>query len=141
MPTVDIIIEIGDQIVLIERGGEPFGFALPGGFIDEGECAEAAAVREAKEETSLDIDLKKLLYVYSNPKRDPRIHSMSVVFVAEAEGKPKAGDDAKSVLLCSRDDLFNRSYAFDHEEILKDYLSWKKSGSSVQPALKLSQYT
>lgn len=140
-PTVDIIIEIGQSVVIIERGGPPFGYALPGGFIDEGECVEAAAIREAKEETNLDIELKELLYVYSNPKRDPRQHTMSVVFLATASSTPVAGDDAKNVELCPVDELLNREYAFDHKEILEDYLNYKKGNLKISPSSKHSLYT
>jgi ADP-ribose pyrophosphatase YjhB (NUDIX family) len=89
VPTVDIIIEIGNKIVLIERKHEPFGWAIPGGFVDYGECLEDAARREAKEETSLDVKLKFLLGVYSSPKRDPRRHTVSAVYVATARANPK----------------------------------------------------
>src|SRR5574337_953175 len=97
LPTVDIIIELkGRGIVLIERKNEPKGWAIPGGFIDVGESAEDAAVREALEETSLKVRLKAQLHAYSDPKRDPRGPTVSIVFVAEAEGEPVARDDAKS---------------------------------------------
>ncbi|VAX18450.1 ADP-ribose pyrophosphatase [hydrothermal vent metagenome] len=121
--TVDIIIEVGDKIVLIERGHEPFGFALPGGFVDYGESLERAAIREAKEETGLDIKLERQLGAYSDPERDPRQHNVSVVFVATAEGTPKGGDDAKSAALFRKDNI--PSLAFDHEKILADYYAGK----------------
>lgn len=119
--TVDIIIEIEGKIVLIERANEPFGFALPGGFVDYGESLERAAVREAKEETGLDIKLERQLGAYSDPKRDPRQHNVSIVFVATAEGTPKGADDAKSAVLFSKDEI--PSLAFDHEKIVADYFS------------------
>jgi len=124
-PTVDIIIEVFDGekvagIVLIERKNEPFGWAIPGGFIDYGESAEDAAVREAKEETNLDVTLKYLLGVYSRPDRDPRHHTISTVFVATASGKPAAGDDAKNLAIFSPKTI-PAKLAFDHGEILRDY--------------------
>ena len=100
-PTVDIIIELinkpGRPIVLIERQNPPFGWAIPGGFVDYGETVETAAQREAKEETSLEVKLIQQFYVYSDPNRDPRQHTMSVVFIATATGEPKAADDAKNL--------------------------------------------
>ena len=100
VPTVDIIIEIQREdgkegIVLIKRKNPPHGWAIPGGFVDYGESLEEAAVREAKEETSLDVQLKKQLHTYSDPDRDPRQHTISTVFVASARGRPKAEDDAQ----------------------------------------------
>lgn len=124
IPTVDIIIEIHGEIILIERKNPPFGWALPGGFVDYGESIEKAAVREAQEETSLDVELMGLLGVYSEPDRDPRFHTVTTVFVARAEGEPKAGDDAKHVGLF-REDALPKELAFDHAVILKDYLRWK----------------
>lgn len=121
--TVDIIIEVENKIVLIERGQEPPGFALPGGFVNYGESLETAAIREAKEETGLDIKLQRQLGAYSDPSRDPRQHNVSVVFVARAEGTPKGGDDAKSAALFGKNDI--PALAFDHEKILADYFSGK----------------
>jgi ADP-ribose pyrophosphatase YjhB (NUDIX family) len=120
-PTVDIIIEIDDRIVLICRKNPPYGWALPGGFVDYGESLEQAALREAKEETSLDVQLISQLGAYSDPNRDPRQHNISIVFRAKAQGIPKAGDDARDV------GLFNKAHlpenlAFDHNLILSDYL-------------------
>src|SRR6478735_8246199 len=100
-PTVDIIIELVDRphrpIVLIERHNPPLGWALPGGFVDYGEPVEVAARREAEEETGLQVELIEQLLVYSDPSRDPRQHTISIVFLATASGEPQAGDDAKSV--------------------------------------------
>lgn len=127
VPTVDIIIEIGGEIVLIERRHEPFGWAIPGGFVDYGESLEDAARREAKEETSLDVRLKSLLGVYSKPSRDPRRHTISVVYIASAKGKPEAADDAKNLGLFSLNAL-PPALAFDHAEILSDYRRFRKSG-------------
>jgi ADP-ribose pyrophosphatase YjhB (NUDIX family) len=132
VPTVDIIIEIGNKIVLIERKHEPFGWAIPGGFVDYGECLEDAARREAKEETSLDVRLKSLLGVYSSPKRDPRRHTVSAVYVATAKGKPEAADDAKNLDLFALNAL-PPVMAFDHAEILNDYRRFKKTGKPPQP--------
>ncbi len=125
VPAVDIIIEVSgngktDGIVLIERKNEPFGWAIPGGFVDYGESVEDAAIREAKEETNLDITLIRLLGVYSNPNRDNRKHTISTVFIAKSAGIPVAGDDAKKLSVFKRSDL-PLNLAFDHEKILQDY--------------------
>lgn len=131
-PTVDIIIEMASgshgpmaqrkagNIVLIERKNPPLGWALPGGFVDYGESLEVAAIREAEEETCLKVRLLYQLGAYSAPTRDPRFHTISVVFVASATGAPKAADDAKDVGIFSRDSL-PENLAFDHGEILQDY--------------------
>lgn len=128
IPTVDIIIEINDDIVLIERKNRPFGWAIPGGFVDYGESVEETAVREAKEETSLDVEIVRLLGVYSEPNRDLRFHTITTAFVASAVGKPHAADDAKKVGLFRKDTL-PEDMAFDHTKILKDYFSWKEACS------------
>lgn len=124
VPTVDIIIELEpdncNQIILIERKNEPFGWAIPGGFVDYGESVEEAAIREAKEETNLEVELSYLLGVYSDPDRDQRKHTISTVFVAKALGQPKAGDDAKQLALFDKNGLPS-NLAFDHRKILKDY--------------------
>ncbi len=127
IPTVDIIIEIGNKIVLIERRHEPFGWAIPGGFVDYGEKLEDAARREAKEETSLDVTLKCLLGVYSSPRRDPRRHTISAVYIASAKGRPEAADDAKNLGLFALNAV-PAEMAFDHAEILADYRRYKKTG-------------
>lgn len=124
-PTVDIIIELKDRIVLIERKNPPLGWAIPGGFIDYGERAEEAAVREAMEETGLNVTLESILGVYSSPERDPRHHTISTVFIATSEGMPRAGDDAKKVSVFSLDD-FPENLAFDHKKILEDYLKIRR---------------
>lgn len=110
--------------MLIKRRNPPFGWAIPGGFIDYGESAEDAARREAKEETGLDIVNLRQFHTYSNPDRDPRHHTISVVFVAQAKGKPKACDDATDVGLFDQDTLPSE-LAFDHCQILDDYYSNK----------------
>ncbi len=120
-PTVDIIIRMeDDRIVLIKRKNPPYGWALPGGFVDYGESLESAAIREAEEETSLKVELLYQLGAYSDPSRDPRHHTISVVFVGKASGEPKAADDAKDVGVFDRNDL-PEQLAFDHAKILKDY--------------------
>ena len=93
--TVDIIIEVNDKIVLIQRVNPPYGWALPGGFVDYGESLESSAIREAKEETSLDVTLKEQFHTYSDPDRDPRHHTVTTVFIGKGAGTPKAADDAK----------------------------------------------
>ncbi len=118
-PTVDIIIEIGNQIVLIERKNGPHGWALPGGFVDYGESYETAALREAEEETGLKVTDLCQFHTYSNPTRDPRQHTASTVFTAKACRPPVAGDDAARAELFSRDKL--PPLVFDHAEILNDY--------------------
>lgn len=132
IPTVDIIIELkgGKGIVLIERKNPPLGWAIPGGFVDYGETLEGAAIREALEETSLQVRLKHQLHSYSNPERDPRFHTISTVFAAEADGIPKAKDDAKGIGVFKEDNL-PQPLVFDHKEILKDYFRWKREGYKV----------
>ncbi len=128
VPTVDIIIELGGAdggIVLIERKNPPPGWALPGGFVDYGETLEQAAVREAKEETSLDIALVRQFHAYSDPERDPRGHTITTVFVATAEGVPQARDDARTVAVFPLEKI-RLPLAFDHRKILDDYIAWKK---------------
>lgn len=120
--TVDIIIRLpDDRIVLIERKNPPHGWAIPGGFVDVGESTEAAAVREAKEETCLDVHLEKLTGVYSDPARDSRFHTVSVVYAARAEGEPRAADDAAKVGIFDQAEALDLPLAFDHREILADY--------------------
>ena len=136
IPTVDIIIEMSDRphrpIVLIERLNEPYGWAIPGGFVDYGEPVEVAARREAEEETGLAVELIEQFQVYSDPSRDPRKHTLSVVFIAEAKGEPQAGDDAKGIALFeswrSPENL-----CFDHDRILRDY--WRYRHYGLRPRL------
>ncbi|MFC1690981.1 NUDIX domain-containing protein [Nanoarchaeota archaeon] len=116
---VDIIIKHSDGIVLVERKYEPFGCCIPGGFVDIGETVEQAAIREAKEETGLDVELERQFHTYSDPSRDPRSHSVAVVFIANAKGELKAGDDAKEAKIFSLDNL--PELVFDHNKILEDF--------------------
>lgn len=136
VPTVDIIIELSDRpqrpIVLIERKNPPHGWAIPGGFVDYGESIEMAARREALEETSLEIDLVEQFHVYSDPKRDPRQHTISVVFIATATGEPKAADDAKAVGVFELWEI-PENLCFDHDQILKDY--WMYRNYAIRPRL------
>ncbi|NTW88282.1 MAG: NUDIX hydrolase [Desulfobulbaceae bacterium] len=119
-PTVDIIIELDGGIILIERRNEPFGWALPGGFVDYGETLESAAIREAREETSLDILNLRLLGCYSDPMRDHRMHTISTVYIATGRGIPRAADDALNLAIFKLDSLPER-LCFDHARILADY--------------------
>lgn len=126
-PTVDIIIEIeGRGIVLILRKHEPQGWAIPGGFVDYGETLEAAAVREAREETGLAVTLRGQLHTYSRPERDPRHHTITTVFTATAVGAPVAADDAGEAGIFREDNL-PVPLMFDHAEILADYFRQKKA--------------
>jgi len=130
-PTVDIIIEFIDRpqrpIVLIERQNPPYGWALPGGFVDYGESVETAARREAVEETNLQVELLEQFQVYSDPNRDPRQHTLSVVFLASAVGEPQAQDDAKTVKLFELWELPS-NLCFDHGQILRDYRQYRQHG-------------
>lgn len=135
--TVDIVIEYGGGIVMIERANPPHGFALPGGFVDYGESVEAAAIREALEETSLTVTLRALLGVYSDPARDARQHTVSVVFVAQGAGDLAAADDAKTASAVSLDALPS-PLCFDHARIVADYRTWLRSGNPPVPHTPLS---
>lgn len=130
-PTVDLIIELIDRpqrpIILIERHNPPLGWALPGGFVDYGESVETAAKREAQEETSLAVELVEQFHVYSDPNRDPRKHTLSVVFLATATGKPAAADDAKNLGIFQLWDV-PQNLCFDHNQILQDYRRYRHYG-------------
>jgi 8-oxo-dGTP diphosphatase len=130
----DAIIELTDRpdrpIVLIERRFPPLGWAIPGGFVDVGETVERAAIREALEETGLAVRLTTLLGLYSDPARDPRGHTVTAVYVAEAAGEPQAADDAKTCRIVSLDELPS-PLVFDHAQVLTDYRRFRDGG---QPA-------
>ncbi len=132
-PTVDVVITLpGDRVVLVERKYPPPGWALPGGFVDEGETLEAAALREAREETGLEVELTDLLYVYSDPRRDPRRHTVSAVFLGRASGDPAGADDAADARAFAWGTLPAR-LAFDHGEILRDARRFLLTGVRRRP--------
>ena len=146
-PTVDTIIQKGTKVLLVERKKDPFKqmMVLPGGFINEGERAEDAAIREVKEETSLDIVLDNILGVYSDPSRDPRGHIMSTVFIGKISDKsdkkePIAGDDAATTKWVDLESIEEEQFGFDHKKILMDYKEWKQSGQTYWSSKKLDQY-
>jgi ADP-ribose pyrophosphatase YjhB (NUDIX family) len=121
IPTVDIIIEMeSGGIILIKRKNPPLGWAIPGGFVDYGESLEEAAIREAKEETNLDVELVRQFHTYSAPDRDPRHHTVTTVYIAKAKTKPEAGDDAVAIGVFTESNLPDK-IAFDHRLILRDY--------------------
>ena len=132
VPTVDVVIRIKEGIVLIRRKNPPFGWALPGGFMDVGETCEQAAVREAKEETDLDVELEHLLGVYSDPRRDPRKHTLTVVYIATGQGTPIGLDDAAEARIFRIDDLPS-PIVFDHEQIIHDYRHFVTTGQLQSP--------
>lgn len=135
---VDIIIRYEGGIVLIERRNPPHGWALPGGFVEIGETLEEAAIREAKEETSLDLVNLEQFYAYSDPKRDPRFHVISVVFIAEGYGTLRGRDDARRAEVFKIDSL-PESLAFDHRRIIDDFIMYQKTG--LRPSLHKSSRT
>lgn len=138
VPTVDIIIELVDRphrpIILIERKNPPFGWAIPGGFVDYGESVETAAVREAKEEIGLEVELIEQFHAYSDPNRDPRQHTLSVVFIATGKGEPQAADDAKTLGIFQAWDIPG-NLCFDHDRILRDYWHYRHYG--IRPRLSI----
>jgi 8-oxo-dGTP diphosphatase len=134
IPTVDTIIQKGSQVLLVKRKKDPFKekMVFPGGFVNEGETVEDAAIREVKEETSLDIEIENILGVYSDPSRDPRGHIMSTVFVGRISDRsinkePMAGDDAAAIRWVDLAAIEEESFGFDHKKILIDYKEWKQS--------------
>ena len=128
LPTVDCIIEMpGDKIVLIRRANPPLGWALPGGFVDQGEALHDACAREVKEETGLSVDLSEQFFTYSDPRRDPRKHTISTVYIGWAEGVPKGADDAAEARAFGLDALPS-PLCFDHGQIVEDYKAYKRTG-------------
>ncbi|HEY5999895.1 MAG TPA: NUDIX hydrolase [bacterium] len=121
VPTVDLIVRVGPGIVLVRRRFPPLGWALPGGFVDAGESLEEAAVREALEETGLAVRLGRQFHTYSDPSRDPRRHTLSTVFLADADGEPRGGDDAAEARVFPVGEL--PPLVFDHAQIIADYLA------------------
>ena len=132
--TVDVIVELDDgRIVLVERGSPPPGWAIVGGFVEWGEAAPAAAVREVEEETGLAVTLTELFNVYSAPDRDPRGHTVSIVYLGRASGTPRAASDAKNARAVDLGALPS-PLAFDHARILADYATWRRTGTRPPPA-------
>ncbi|MCB9571961.1 MAG: NUDIX hydrolase [Kofleriaceae bacterium] len=134
-PTVDVLIELADRpgsIVLIRRRNPPTGWALPGGFVDEGEWLADAAVREAMEETGLAVELVELFHAYSDPARDPRSHTVSTVFVGRAAGEPRGADDAAEAVVATEDTLPS-PLVFDHATIVADYFTYRRTGRRPPP--------
>ncbi len=135
-PTVDIIIELVDRpqrpIILIERLNIPYGWAIPGGFVDYGESVENAAIREAQEEVSLSVQLVEQFYVYSDPERDQRKHTLAIAFIATATGEPTAADDAKNLAIVNQWDMPD-NLCFDHDRIMADYWHYRNYG--VRPRI------
>ena len=130
--TADVIVEMGTRIVLVERRHEPKGWAMPGGFIEIEESAATAAVREVAEETGLAVRLTELFHVYSDPGRDPRRHTLTVVYIGRAEGELSAGDDAARVGTFTEESL-PAPLAFDHGRILADYFAYRRTGRRPAP--------
>lgn len=127
-PTVDCIVELqGDRIVLVRRKNEPIGWALPGGFVDEGEPLHAAAIREVREETGLEVDLTEQFFTYSDPARDPRKHTISTVYIGWAEGTPRGSDDAAEAKAFHLDSI-PQDLVFDHSTIVSDFIAYKRTG-------------
>lgn len=140
-PTCDVIVELPEGVVLIERANEPRGFAIPGGFADEGEPIEVCGIREMKEEIGIDVVLTDLLYVYSDPRRDPRLHTVATVFIGRpktAGDKPVAGDDAKAVLVVPAEKA--PALVFDHDQILRDYVVFKRTRTRPDPMAHVERW-
>jgi ADP-ribose pyrophosphatase YjhB (NUDIX family) len=125
--TADVIVDIGGKILLINRKNPPYGWAIPGGFIDYGEGAEDAAIREIREEAGIEVRDLTQFHFYSDPGRDPRHHTVTIVFTARSDGIPKAGDDAAEYGLFEENQLPS-PLAFDHERILADYFRARREG-------------
>ncbi|HVO31593.1 MAG TPA: NUDIX hydrolase [bacterium] len=141
-PTVDVLIELDGGIVVIERRNPPHGWAIPGGFVDEGEPTEAAALREMMEETNLDVVLSELFYVYSDPRRDPRQHTLTTVYIGkprDARARPVAGDDAGNVKIVDPADP-QVPLAFDHGMVLAHYAHYRKTGKRPDPMVELERW-
>ena len=133
VPAVDVILQKGSEILLVKRKNEPFKdhLALPGGFVNEGESVESAATREALEETSLEIQPIDILGVYSDPNRDPRKQILTIVFVGIIlNGMPNPGDDSSELEWVRVDDIPNKNLAFDHKQILSDFMWWRRTGGT-----------
>ena len=133
IPTVYVILQKGSEVLLIKRKNEPFKdhLALPGGFVNQGEKVETAALREVSEETSLEIEPVDILGVYSDPKRDPRRHILTVVFIGIIlKGVPNPKDDSSEIQWIQLDDIQKKDLAFDHKQILSDYIQWRKTGGT-----------
>ncbi len=123
--TVDALIEIDGGLVIIERSNPPFGWALPGGFVDYGESLEDAVTREVKEETNLVVRELKQFHTYSDPRRDPRFHTIGTVFLAKVKGEPRAGDDAAGLKIIPLEKILKLDFAFDHKQVIEDYLKYR----------------
>lgn len=133
LPTADAIIETPAGFVLVRRKNPPHGWAIPGGFIEQGEEAGRAAAREAKEETGLDVELVEQFHTYSDPRRDPRFHTLTVVYLARAQGTPVAGDDAAGIACFREETIPWAELAFDHGQILRDFFAYRKTGRRPAP--------
>ena len=128
LPTVDCIIRLpGDRIVLVRRAHPPLGWALPGGFVEAGEPLHEACVREAREETGLEVELEEQFFTYSDPRRDPRRHTISTVFIGRASGEPRGGDDAAEARAFGLSEIPS-DLCFDHGEVVRDYLAYRSTG-------------
>ncbi len=130
--TVDVIIEMPAGVVIIKRSNPPYGWALPGGFVDYGESLDECVVREAKEETNLTLSDLRQMHTYSRPGRDVRFHTVTTVFIAKGSGEAHAGDDAADLKIVDYKELVNQEYAFNHKEILGDYLRCKESQDKIK---------
>lgn len=126
--SVDACLDVDGRVVLIRRANPPHGWALPGGFVDPGEDLATACRREVQEETGLDAELVTQLFTYSDPKRDPRQHTISTVFAARATGTPNGGDDAAEARLFTEAEIPWTEVVFDHADVLRDYFEWRRTG-------------